>query len=197
MLTDNQNNEEEQIITDIYNKHHSRVRQQAKKALRSYEDVEDVVQETFLRVWKYRNKVPEIKNMGAWINTIARTVICDKIKELSRNNYLSLDKLCINEEPENFFVDVNDKTESFLISQDPTPIQLTENQEIRDQIEEALDSMKNPLRKEVWLLKNLEGYKTSEISEKVKKKPEMIRRWNRQTTKEVKAYIEKKGYKLD
>lgn len=47
---------------------------------RSENDVEDIIQETFVRVWLNRDRLPEIDNMGGWVYRIASRVYLDHIE---------------------------------------------------------------------------------------------------------------------
>jgi RNA polymerase sigma-70 factor (ECF subfamily) len=46
---------------------------------RSETDVEDIIQETFVRVWLNRDRLPEIDNIGGWVYRIASRVYLDHI----------------------------------------------------------------------------------------------------------------------
>ena len=56
---------DDQIVTKLYKEYSNRILVQARKAFPSQEDAEDVMQETFLRIWKYRHLLSQIRNMGA------------------------------------------------------------------------------------------------------------------------------------
>ena len=47
---------------------------------RSENDVEDIIQETFVRVWLNRDRLPEIDNIGGWVYRIASRVYLDHIE---------------------------------------------------------------------------------------------------------------------
>ena len=175
-----------EIVTELYKKFETKVRNQAKKALRSPEDVEDVVQETFLRIWKYRENIPEIRVMGAWINVITNSIICDRIKSLKKHNYIAFEELSENEE-----------NNPSLISKSPEPLKSAEDKNFIEDLHEALSCIKNEQRQNVWKLRYIETFTTREISEKLNKKPELIRRWNRTTTAELRVLLSKKGYSLE
>jgi len=67
---------------ELFDRHHKRFLAVAKKTLRSKDDAEDVVQETFVRMYKYGKKFP--KNGGKftpWANTILRNCMADQINK--------------------------------------------------------------------------------------------------------------------
>ncbi|BAV10037.1 RNA polymerase sigma factor [Filimonas lacunae] len=46
---------------------------------------EDIIQETFIRVWLYRDRLPEIENVAGWIYRIASRVYSDHLqREIKR-----------------------------------------------------------------------------------------------------------------
>jgi len=54
---------------------------------RSETDVEDIIQETFVRVWLNRDRLPDIENIGGWLYRIASRVYLDQIdRDLKRRN---------------------------------------------------------------------------------------------------------------
>jgi RNA polymerase sigma factor (sigma-70 family) len=54
---------------------------------RSGSDVEDIIQETFVRVWLNRDRLPEIENMSGWLYRIASRVYLDHLdRDIKRRN---------------------------------------------------------------------------------------------------------------
>lgn len=67
---------------ELFDRHNKRFLSIAKKTLRSQEDAEDVVQETFVRIYKYGKKFSE--NNGKfrpWANTILKNCLTDQINK--------------------------------------------------------------------------------------------------------------------
>lgn len=67
---------------ELFDRHHKRFLRIAKKSLRSEDDAEDVVQEVFVRIYKYGEKF----SLGGgkfvpWANTILKNCIADQIKK--------------------------------------------------------------------------------------------------------------------
>jgi len=48
--------------------------------LRNHHDAEDSTQETFMRVWRYRKRLPEARDLKAWLARIAWRVALDRRK---------------------------------------------------------------------------------------------------------------------
>ena len=93
---------------ELFNRHNKRFLKIAQRALRSKDDAEDVVQETFVKIYKYGKKFPS--NGGKfipWANTILRNCIGDQI-----NKYKNI-ATQINEEIENTAIDLMSIENSF------------------------------------------------------------------------------------
>lgn len=77
----------------LFDRHSKRFLAISKKALRSTDDAEDVVQETFVRIYKYGKKFSESGGkFRPWANTILRNCITDQIRKYQRQNSVSLDE---------------------------------------------------------------------------------------------------------
>ena len=70
---------DEKAFFDFYNHHANLLRPFLLRYSRSETDVEDIVQETFIKIWLHRDQLPEIVNMRAWINRIASRIYLDHI----------------------------------------------------------------------------------------------------------------------
>jgi RNA polymerase sigma-70 factor, ECF subfamily len=90
----------------LFDRHQKRFMRIAQRSLRTKEDAEDVVQETFVRIYKYGRKFPA--NGGkftSWSNTILRNCIADQINKY-KNATVSL-----TEEIENTTPDLNNEND--------------------------------------------------------------------------------------
>jgi RNA polymerase sigma-70 factor (ECF subfamily) len=66
---------------EVVVRQHARfVYQVAYLLLRNHHDAEDATQETFVRVWRYRNRLPEVLDRKAWLARIAWRVALDRRK---------------------------------------------------------------------------------------------------------------------
>jgi RNA polymerase sigma factor (sigma-70 family) len=70
---------------ELFDRHYKRFMRIAQKTLRSTEDAEDVVQDTFVRIYKYGKKFPQ--NGGEfvpWSNTIFKNCLADQINKYKK-----------------------------------------------------------------------------------------------------------------
>lgn len=109
-------------------------------------NVDEAIQETFIRVWISRDQLPDIDNFRAWLFTIAsREAIA-----LIRKNLLK------------------QKTGQAFLKNRPfpnpaTPAELTETGEIKRLVGEAVARMP-PARRRIYLMSREEGLKPAEIA---------------------------------
>lgn len=76
---------DEKAFFQFYNQYASLLRPFLLNYTRSETDVEDIIQETFIRVWLNRDRLPEIENMAGWIYRIASRVYLDHLdREMKR-----------------------------------------------------------------------------------------------------------------
>lgn len=66
----------------LFDRHNKRFMKIAKRALRSDDDAEDAVQETFVRIYKYGKNFPENGGkFSSWSNTILKNCLADQINK--------------------------------------------------------------------------------------------------------------------
>jgi len=71
---------------ELFDRHHKRFMRIAQKTLRSTDDAEDVVQETFVRIYKYGKKFSSNKGEFApWSNTIFKNCLADQINKYKKS----------------------------------------------------------------------------------------------------------------
>lgn len=92
---------------ELFNRHDQRFLAIAKKTLRSTDDAEDVVQNTFIKIYKYGRKFSE--NGGKfkpWANTILRNCLADQINKY-KNATLTMNEDLENNMPDETVLDKN------------------------------------------------------------------------------------------
>ncbi|WP_285009306.1 RNA polymerase sigma factor [Pedobacter faecalis] len=110
------------------------------------DDVDEAIQETFIRVWLSRDQLPGILNFRGWLYTIAtREAIA-----IMRKNLLK------------------QRTSDRLLSAPPvlsgeTPADLTQARQIRELVEQAIARMP-PSRRRIYQMSREEGLKPAEIA---------------------------------
>jgi RNA polymerase sigma-70 factor, ECF subfamily len=79
-LDDASNSEPGRELEAIVRQHARLVYQIAYLLLRNHHDAEDATQETFVRVWRHRKRLPEVLNLKAWLARIAWRVAVERKK---------------------------------------------------------------------------------------------------------------------
>lgn len=106
---------------ELFDRHHKRLLFIARKALGSRDEAEDVVQETFVRIYKYGKKFVESgndkeANFKHWSNAILKNCIIDKIRTRKNKEVQFTEELESVLETENEFAlrESNDYTSSIF-----------------------------------------------------------------------------------
>jgi RNA polymerase sigma-70 factor, ECF subfamily len=118
------------------------------RILNHEEDAKDIVQETFIRVWKHIDGYKEEIKITTWIYKIATNLCLDKLRINRRINMIS--KI----ESEKVFNRLSSENLSESI----------ENKQLADLIKPLSENL-TPKQKIVFVLKDLEGMETNEIEE--------------------------------
>lgn len=140
---------DELAFGQIFRSYYSRLLNFVSRIDQSAANVDEVIQETFIRVWISRDKLPHIDNFRAWLFTIAsREAIA-----LIRKNLLK-----------------QKASQGFLMNQPAldleTPADIAQAGEIRRLVEEAVARM--PVaRRRIYLMSREEGLKPAEIASRL------------------------------
>jgi RNA polymerase sigma-70 factor (ECF subfamily) len=106
---------------------------------------DELVQDVFLKVWLYRDKIPHILRFDNWLFTIARNQVFDMLKSMAREASLR-------------------RQMAGLPGPDSNPVEdrmLTRENE--EQLQRALDKL-SPRQKQIFTLSRNEGLKHEEIA---------------------------------
>ena len=76
----------------IYDKHRNRIYKTAIKYLKSPIIAQDVVQDVFLKLWFERNSIIESKPLEAWLFTVAKNNILNKLRKIA-NDWKAIDNV--------------------------------------------------------------------------------------------------------
>ena len=107
------------------------------------EMAKDIVQEVFEKLWKQRERLSEIENIGGWCIRVTRNTSYDKLRS-PKNNSLGLE------------------TVDHHLAQGIMPDQSSEEQDLVDAIKEMIKDLPEQQR-EIFRLRELMGYSNQEI----------------------------------
>jgi RNA polymerase sigma-70 factor (family 1) len=131
----------------LFNKYSNKLYRFSFSLLKNAEDAEEIVQETFYRVWKRRGQIDITKSFKAYLFTISHNLIIDRLREKLKEKEYRESLL------ENF-----EETEPEKINEQDF-VQLTEA--IRVAVEELPSK-----RKEIYKLSREQGLSNREIARK-------------------------------
>lgn len=113
---------------------------------------EDVLQETFLRLYKNKNYYKEIAKFSTWIYTIAANLAKTELRRKKRRTIFSIN---------NF---TEDKKDYELIDNALQPDEIVINENLSSHIQDAIEKLPDVF-KEVIILRDLQNLDYDEISE--------------------------------
>ncbi len=115
--------------------------------LGSAQDADDVIQETFIKVFINIHRYDSRYTFGQWIYTIARNTFIDfkrkRHEDISLDNRFTLTEEC-----------------------NPTPEQSVINSQVRSQIDNSIRRL-NPMQQQLFKMRFLDEYSYEEIAEKL------------------------------
>lgn len=135
-----------QAFRKLVEAHQSMVYTLAFRLMCNEEDAKDIVQETFIKVWKHLDSFKTELKFSTWLYTIAANQCYDKLKKAKHNYNLSLDNL--------------NAISEFISNEN------IENTVINTELAQIISSVTNdltPKQKLVFTLRDLEGLEIEEI----------------------------------
>ncbi|UCE19771.1 MAG: sigma-70 family RNA polymerase sigma factor [Gemmatimonadota bacterium] len=117
------------------------------------DQAEELVQETFLRVFRERKNHERISNFSTWIFTIAGNLAKSELRRRKRWRFFSLDQ------PES-----EEGTEFEIPDESQRPDDLTHDRMIERAVEEAMETL-SPKYREAVILRDIQGFAYEEIAE--------------------------------
>ncbi len=137
---------DEGAYTVFFNTWYPILRPFVKRFFSDADQVEDALQETFIKVWLHRDQLPQITNLRGWLNTIvSRTCINAIRSSLTRSQHAMAQSIQQASSP-------------------VTPEEKTTIAEINKLVAIAVEKMP-PARKRIYQLSRTEGMNPSEIAD--------------------------------
>ncbi len=120
--------------------------------VKDYDVAEDIVQETFLRVFRKRRDYKAIANFSTWIFTIAGNLAKSELRRRKRWRFLS--------------IDATDEEEKSYDIQDPgmRPDRIAAVRMLNESVQDSIDKLQSKY-KEALILRDIEGMSYQQIAE--------------------------------
>jgi len=141
-------------FTELVNRYERRIFRLAKHITQNEEDAEDVLQETFLKAYSHLGEFQGQSKFYTWIVRIAVNESLMKLRKRKSDRMVSLDETI-------------DTGEEMVVREiavwDGNPEQRYSQEELRQILEKAVDSLRPPFRT-VFLLRDVEELSTEETA---------------------------------
>jgi len=132
-------------FTTLYHRHGSRLHAHLLRMIRSEELSREILQEIFMKIWEYRDRIDVDKPFGAFLYRIAENKVYDHFRKIAREKRLAGSLLAAS------LVSHTD-TEDRMLYQESVGL-----------INRAIDQLP-PARKQIYLLCKIEGRSYEEIA---------------------------------
>jgi len=169
---------DEAAFASLFNRYYPLLRPFIFKMTRSADQTEEMLQETFMRIWLNRDQLPDIENMHAWIFTIASRQCLNAIrKDLNnRKKIAALQQQESGTEPH-------------------TPLDKTQLAEITRLVAEAINKMPAQ-RQRIYRMSREQGLKHAEIAEALSISVTTVKNVLVVALKDIRAYLAASGHAI-
>jgi RNA polymerase sigma-70 factor (ECF subfamily) len=170
---------DEAAFTELFAQHRDRVYSIAMRVLQFDEAAKDVVQETFINVWTYRQRLPDVNDFKAWISTVARNIL---FKRLRRQSY-----------------EVSYLKETIYTNHNNNPEQLFDSVRWNEMYNLLLQAVQllAPQQRKVFELGRFEGMKHEEIADLLGISKESVKKHMMVAVKRIREHFDASGHGRD
>lgn len=158
----------------VYDQYQRKVYFIAWRLLHSEADAEDVVQEVFSRIWRGRNSIERIENFNAYLNTLVRNHIFNRLRKKAHENA--------------FLV----KSTRDIESQNDNINAGLEFKDLETQLHQAMKSLP-PQQRKVFQLGRLDGWKHEEIALEMGISRETVKKHMMAAVRTIRSLLNSKG----
>lgn len=138
--------------------------------------MQEILQETFFKVWMNRDKLPEIENFRAWVFKIAsREYLFMLRKKLNYNKRLDA------------------YSASGAANTPSTPFEMTHLQEIKRTVNQAIDQL-SPQRRTIYEMSRKQGLKIEEIATQLSISPQTVKNVLHTVLKLIRDHLVSAGF---
>jgi RNA polymerase sigma-70 factor (family 1) len=169
---------DEQAFELLFNHYYPLLRPLASSFSLTPQDIEETLQETFIRVWLHRDRLLDIENLQGWL---VRVTSRECINTLRKN-------LRFEKQAELSLVDRE------LPGKEETHLEI-EVSEIKQQIYNAIQHLPEQRRK-IYLLSRQEGMKPAQIAEELSLSVSTVKNTLVVALKQIREYLSGKGYQF-
>ncbi|WP_423737922.1 RNA polymerase sigma factor [Chitinophaga caseinilytica] len=140
---------QEHRFLEVFRDQEARLFALALRMTKSAEFAQDLVQETFLKLWEHREQMPDIRNMDAWLYRVMENRLMDFLRKAAADERL------------------RERIWTALAQEPPSPATITEAREYHALVSKAIDQLP-PQRRLIYRLNREEGMSYLEIADELK-----------------------------
>lgn len=171
---------DEQAFASLFSHYYEELTPFLRRYTDSWADTKEVLQQTFIRVWLSRDKLPDIHHFHAWIFKVASREYLRYVKQKVRHSRHTT---------------IPDGSESTVFSGFFTPQEQMQTGELRKLIQEAVESLPAQ-RKLIFRLSREEGMKISEIAGHLSVSPNTVKNALTTALRQVREFLAERGYTI-
>ncbi|MET3880158.1 RNA polymerase sigma-70 factor [Chitinophaga sp. OAE865] len=149
---------DELVFRELFDQYRDMVYAKALHFMKTPVLAEDILQDVFLQIWRYRDRMAGIQNFKAYLNTVSRNLIYSHFRKMA-NNSLLLEKIEEQQESET----------------GPDVFSKVEAKELQEALNTALGLLTNQQRK-VFELSRIQGLSHPEIAEMLNMQRETVKK---------------------
>lgn len=147
---------ESRAFTELADRYHGRLLNFVYRTTGDRERAEDLVQETFIRVYRHLHRFDQSRKFSTWVYTIASNLAKNELRNRSRNPLVLFQVIKKNSEADDRPLEWEDNTYR--------PDDLFRKRHLREMVERAVEQLPEHHRT-VFVLRELEGKTYEEIAE--------------------------------
>lgn len=136
---------------------------------KNYEQTEEIVQDTFLKIWQTRESLTDVQNFSAYIYVISRNRALNALRAMLREKKRML------------------SLQQELTTTYETP---SDNSDEKYSLLEKAISQLPPQQREAWLLSRREGLKYAEIASRMNLSRETVKKYIQYASQSITRYFE-------
>lgn len=170
-------NKDESAFQELMHRYIRQIFNFCRQYAKSVEDAEDIVQDTFFKVWKYVGRYTSGRQFRPWLYTIARNTALDYIKKKKAAVFSELDDLANDLS----FADTLEDT-------GPSPAELFGNAALAEKLAVALEEL-HPDHRAVLTLHYRENMTFDEIADVVGRPMNTVKSWHRRALLKLKGLL--------
>jgi RNA polymerase sigma-70 factor, ECF subfamily len=141
---------EKQLYEEIIRKYNQRLYRVARSFIKSEDEIEDVMQETYIKAYLHLKQFEGKSQFSTWIT---RILINQASQSLNKEKRMR-----------DHIADIPHELPDTKFSNDPAPDQNLMNAEMKKYLEHAIDELPESLRS-VYMMREVEGFSVNETSE--------------------------------